>query len=154
MYRISLVVNSPRYNLMVAALYKQLLAVFYPPQNSFSLLNCITFVIFILLIISRGGFEAKPSSTPLYFKGFLIPVPSLSQGILFIKLIMRVTLYTAIRRESTVYGNNRTRYKTTCVIVRKPHKRADKVGDLPKFLHRRCRKDFARSCRRRAVFVE
>lgn len=64
---------------MIVALHQQLLAVFLPPQNSFSLLNCITFVIFILLIISRGGFEAKQSlSIPLFSRhteGCPISVP-------------------------------------------------------------------------------
>ena len=93
-------------------------------------------------------------SQSLYLKGLQSPVPSLSQGILFIKSVMFVRLYAAVCREPAVYGNNRSRYKSACVIVCKPHQSADKVGNFTEFLHGSCSKDFARSRRRRAVFVE
>ena len=80
MYRISLVFNSPRYNLMVAALYKQLRAVFYPPQFYFSLSKSIAFVPLIFHIIRRGGFEALPPSTTLYFKGIHDCAPTMPQA--------------------------------------------------------------------------
>ena len=108
----------------------------------------------IIILYTEVDSKQNSHSQPLYFKGIQSPVPSLFQGILFVKIVMFARLYTAIRREATVNRNNRTRDKAACVIVRKPHKRADKVGNFTKLLHRRRRKDFTRSCRRCAVFVE
>ena len=72
-------------------------------------------------------------SQVLINKGIQRSVPSLSQGVLFIKIVILVTLYAAIRRETAVYVDNRTHFKAVCVIVRKPHKRADKVRNFGDF---------------------
>lgn len=60
----------------------------------------------------------------------------------------------AVCRETAVYRNNRSRNETACVIVRKPHQRTDKIGNLTKLLHGRSSQNLARSRRRRSVFVE
>ena len=118
--------------------------------------NTDIFRINIMVSFWRGERDSKHIALlqSLYFKAFPSPVPSLPQGILFIKSVMFVRLYTAICRKAAVYGNNRSRYKAACLVVRKPHQSANKVGNFAKFPHGRRRKDFARSRRRRAVFVE
>ena len=58
----------------------QLHAVFYPPQFYFTLSKSIAFVPLIFHIIRRGGFEALPPSTALYFKGIYDCAPTMPQA--------------------------------------------------------------------------
>ena len=68
--------------------------------------------------------------------------------------LLKTSLNAAICGEATVHGNNRTRNKSTGRIICEPHQSTDKVGNLTKLFHRRSRQNFARPCRRRAVFIE